>query len=51
VLRSTTGGTDLDNPSFRWTRTSVTPGDPPNTLRPLLCEPATPVTLSSTAVG
>lgn len=51
VLLSATGGTGVDNPSFRWTRNSVSPGDPPNTLRPLLCEPPAPVTFSTTAIG
>ncbi|MFE9746850.1 hypothetical protein ACFYOT_18270 [Saccharothrix saharensis] len=51
VARSATGGTSVDNPSFSWVRNSVTPGDPPNTLRPLLCEPPAPVTLSSTTIG
>jgi len=51
LAQSVTGGTGVDNPSFRWMRNSVTPGDPPGTLRPLLCEPPAPVKLSSTTVG
>ena len=51
VITTGTGGSSVDNPSFRWTRNSVTPGDPPNTLRPFQCEPAAPVTFSTTTVA
>ena len=51
VIKTGTGGSSVDNPSFSWTRNSVTPGDPPNTLRPFQCEPPTPVTFSSTTVA
>ncbi|GAA2879375.1 hypothetical protein [Actinoplanes cyaneus] len=48
VLTTATGGTGTDNPSFSWTRTSASAGDPAGTLRPFRCEPAATVTLTST---
>jgi len=45
-----TGGTSYDDPSFTWLRNSLSPGDPPGTLRPFLCQPPTPVTFTNTAV-
>jgi dehydratase len=50
VLQTTTGGTSTDDPSFSWTRTSASTGDPAGTLRPFRCEPATPVVFTSTTV-
>jgi dehydratase len=46
-----TGGTSVDDPSFSWTRNSLSPGDPPGTLRPFECQPPTPVTFSHTVIG
>jgi dehydratase len=45
-----TGGTSYDDPSFTWMRNSRSPGDPPGTLRPFLCQPPVAVTFTSTKV-
>jgi dehydratase len=46
-----TGGTSTDDPSFSWTRNSLSPGDPPGTLRPFDCQPPAPVVFTRTAIG
>jgi dehydratase len=45
-----TGGTSFDDPSFSWTRNSLSPGDPPGTLRPFECQPPAPVTFTTTDI-
>lgn len=51
TVATATGGTGFDDPSFSWVRNSLSPGDPPGTLRPFDCQPPAPVTFTQTAVS
>jgi dehydratase len=46
----TTGGTSFDDPSYQWTRNSLSPGDPPGTLRPFDCQPEEPALFTTTEI-
>jgi dehydratase len=50
AAQTATGGTSYDDPSFSWTRNSLSPGDPPGTLRPFQCQPPEPVVFTTTNV-